>query len=1194
MPEAPEPKARPHPWKANRPEEGESPGFAGPSSLRAASSSCYAELQVTSNFTFLTGASHPDEFVQQAAALGHSAIAITDKNSLAGIVRAHIAAKEIGIPLAVGCRLEVNRQGHEVPSCLIPSALSILIYPTNRAAYGRLCRLLTLGKRRAPKGECHLTLHDLVDHHEGLLAVVVPPATLDQDFIEVLLGLKRHFDDDRLSLASSCVYGPDDRDRLKQLIMLSEHVNVPLAATNDAHYHAPSRRALQDVLTCIKHGCTIDQAGFRLFPNAERRLKSPAVMARLFAEHPQAVRRSVEVALRAAKFSLDELRYEYPDEVVPLGCTPMQHLINLTWQGAAKHYPQGVPPKVKGQIEHEFKLIDELQYAPYFLTVHDLVVFARSRGILCQGRGAAANSAICFCLGVTAVDPDRIDMLFERFVSKERNEPPDIDIDFEHERREEVIQYIYGKYGRDRAALTAEVITYRGRSAVREVGKALGLSLDCVDRLAKSVDWWLNDIADPNRLREMGMNPRDPTIIRLVALAGELLGFPRHLSQHVGGFVMTRGPLCECVPIENAAMPDRTVIEWDKDDIDALGMLKVDVLGLGMLTCIRKALEFLNQGRIPHEPQRTQRAQRNNLELAETHNHVQIIPPPFQGGGKGVGRAHEQPLTSENQSAHSPSGIGRFNSQHNLALAALYDPQGQRHDRRPKNTLTIDRGPQLNEPLLQWPLQLHTIPPEDPAVYDMICDADTIGVFQIESRAQMSMLPRLRPRSFYDLVIEVAIVRPGPIQGDMVHPYLRRRNRQEDVTYPDEKVKAVLAKTLGVPLFQEQAMSLAIVAAGFTPGEADQLRRAIAAWKTKGNQIAQFGERLMNGMIERGYDAAFAKRCFEQIKGFSGYGFPESHAASFALLVYVSAWIKKHFPAAFAAALLNSQPMGFYQPAQIVRDAREHGVTARPVDVNCSQWDCTLEQESLRLGMRLVRGLREEEAKKISQAVRDHGPFRSVESLWRAGGVRVVSLRRLAAADAFGSMGLDRQAALWQVRALRDESLPMFDQRETLSIDNSELRTQNSELSSLPFVTPLRKVIHDYTSIGLSLRAHPVSFIRQKLLERGVTPAIELKDELRWKHGRSIIVAGAVLVRQRPSTANGIVFFTLEDETGIANLIVRPDVYKRCRKAARHGVIVLARGRVERQGQVVHVLAQHIEDVSLETENLPSHSRDFH
>ena len=1157
MPEQPEPKTRQHPWRISH-EGVESAALSNPqSAIRPHGASlagrnpqfAYAELSVLSNFSFLRGASHPDELVQQAAALGHCAVAITDINTLAGIVRAHVVAKEAKIGLVVGCRLRLNQLDHQcLPSApgfaggpnthdvtdIDPPAkpgaegrgvpLDVLVYPTDRAAYGRLCRLLTLGKRRAPKGQCHLTLHDLIEHSDGLLAAVVPPTEADEAFVQCVRQLKDVFDDDRLSIAASCLYGEDDREHLNQLAALAEHVRVPLAATNAVHYHRPERRALQDVLTCIRCHCTVAEAGRLLHANAERHLKLADEMARLFAEHPEAIARSVAIVERAGGFSLDELRYEYPDEVCPPGLSAMQHLIELTRGGADACYPNGVPAKVQRQIDHELELIDELNYAPYFLTVHDLVVFARSRGILCQGRGAAANSAVCYFLGVTAVDPDRIDLLFERFVSKERNEPPDIDIDFEHERREEVIQYIYNKYGRDRAALTAEVITYRGRSAVREVGKALGLSLDCVDRLAKNMEWWQPDAIRTDTLRDMGLNPNDPTLRRLSALLGEILGFPRHLSQHVGGFVITRRPLCEMVPVENAAMPERTVIEWDKDDIDAMGMLKVDCLGLGMMTCIGKCLEMVN-----------------GIEVGDAKTQRHGGTEAQKGGG-------------------ADCGVEIRNSSF---------------------------------------LELHTIPPEDPRVYDMICNADTIGVFQVESRAQMSMLPRLRPRCYYDLVIEVAIVRPGPIQGDMVHPYLRRRNGEEPVTYPDAKVKRVLGKTLGVPLFQEQAMQLAIVAAGFTPGEADQLRRAIAAWKTKQKVIFTFGQRLIEGMTSNGYPREFAERCFRQIQGFSEYGFPESHAASFALLVYVSAWLKCYYPAAFAAALLNSQPMGFYAPAQIVRDAIDHGVEARPVDANESRWDCGLEeiadhksqitnrksQIALRLGMRQVKGLRQVEAEAMAEAVERCGRFASIESLWRASGVRIAALRKLANADGFGSMGLDRQAALWQIRALRDDEAPLFGQRHEGAEDGAP---------ALPEVPEARKVIQDYASVGLSLKAHPVSFIRHVLEKMHATPAEELADERQWPHGKRIAVAGTVLVRQRPGTASGIIFMTIEDETGIANLIVRPSIYERCRRAVRSGVIVLAHGIVERQGQVVHVQVQRICDISDRLQDLLATSRDFH
>ncbi len=1121
----------------------------------------------------------------------------------------------------------------------------MLVYPTDRAAYGRLCRLLSLGKRRASKGQCDLAVHDLFEHQEGLLAVVVPPADLDGDFVEVMRGLTGVFDGDRLSIAASRLYGPDDEDRLRQLRALAQHVGVPLVATNDVHYHEASRRALQDVLACIRHGCTVADAGLRLFPHAERHLKSPEEMGRLFATEPGALARSAEIAARAA-FSLDELRYQYPEETCPPGRSPMQHLSELARSGAAQRYPRGVPEKVARQLEHELRLIEELDYPRYFLTVHDIVLFARGRGILCQGRGAAANSAVCYCLGVTAVDPDRIDLLFERFVSRERKEPPDIDIDFEHERREEVIQYLYRKYGRDRAALTAEVISYRGRSAVREVGKALGLSLDCVERLAGNLDWWDHDGLAPERLRELGLNPQDPTVANFLGLVRELLGFPRHLSQHVGGFVITRDPLCELVPIENAAMEDRTVIEWDKDDIDAMGMLKVDVLGLGMLTCIRKAFALINGATKRRSDEATKGRQDGGGENLSRSGGVaegdDSGTPDLSGNAEnaapGAIRADDAIASCGNLGsiehcrracpaeqgrlpaapANSPGLAGRVVDAGRAGNLDGHDDMrplshGSHEGRRSHSPGTDQKPGTEEQPCIASPsslrrfvassLALHTVPPEDPAVYDMICAADTVGVFQVESRAQMSMLPRLRPRCFYDLVIEVAIVRPGPIQGNMVHPYLRRRNGEEPVTFPSEAVRDVLGKTLGVPLFQEQAMKLAIVAAGFTPDEADQLRRSMAAWKRKGDQIERFGRRLIEGMVARGYALEFAQRCFEQIKGFSEYGFPESHAASFALLVYVSAGLQKHHPAAFAAALINSQPMGFYAPAQIVRDAAAHGVEVRPVDVNRSALDCTLEESdeatkrrsdeggelSLRLGLRLVRGLGEEEALRITAAVKSHGPVASIAALWRASGARVSTLRHLAAADAFGSMDLDRQAALWEIRALREEELPLFGEKTPGVISAAEMTP-----GVLPRIPAPRKVIQDYAAIGLSLKAHPVSFLREHLAARGAVPAAQFADARLWPHGSRAAVAGMVLVRQRPGTASGIVFMTLEDETGTANLIVRPPVYERYRRAARHGVLVLARGRVERQGAVVHLLAESIESAEQELGGLLVQSHDFH
>jgi len=1185
MPEAPPGKPRAHPARCNslplgeggerrEPCEGgrevvggplrhDDPASPRPSPLSAgegAEPAAYVELQVATNFTFLTGASHPDEYVQQAAQLGYPAVGVTDVNTLAGIVRAHVAAKQCDVQLVVGCRLmftdaETQRQSDEVRSDAMPvtsslrlcvsASLSVLVFPTSINAYGNLCQLLTRGKRRAPKGECHLTFHDLFEYHEGLLAVVLPPPVLDDRFIDTLRGLQHVLDPatDRLSLAMHRLYEQDDDLRCRQIADLGDHLNIPLVATNDVHYHTPDRRPLQDVLTCIRHGCTIHEAGLRLFPNAERCLKAPDEMQRLFIDYPQALQRSVDIADQCRGFNLDQLRCQYPEETCPDSMTPIEYLRTLTWEGARTRLadvanlrdeetrrqrdevkgaePQrtsslrlsvslsldddSVSPSLLAQIEHEFALIEELNYARYFLTVHDLVVFARSRGILCQGRGAAANSAVCYCLGITNVDPTRVDLLFERFISRERNEPPDIDIDFEHERREEVIQYIYRKYGRDRAALTAEVISYRGRSAIRDVGKALGLSLDTIDRIAKNLDWFDNSIASEQRLREIGVNPKDPTVQLLVQLANEILGFPRHLSQHVGGFVITQRPLCELVPIENAVMEDRTVIEWDKDDIDAMGMLKVDCLGLGMMTCISKCLSMIN------------------------------------------------------------------------ACSGISAPRS---------------------------LQLHTIPPEDPAVYDMCCRADTVGVFQIESRAQMSMLPRLKPRCYYDLVIEVAIVRPGPIQGNMVHPYLRRRNGEEEPHYPNAEIEKVLGKTLGVPLFQEQAMALSIVAAGFTPGQADDLRRAMAAWGRKGRIVEGFGEKIYAGMVRNGYSAEYAKQTFEQIKGFGEYGFPESHAASFALLVYTSAWLKRHHPAAFAASLINSQPMGFYAPAQIIRDAKEHSVEVRPVDVNFSGWDCCLEsrdaetqrrsdevggEPALRLGMRLVKGLKQDDAQAILDAVQQHGRFHNIADLYRASGVSAAAMKRLASADAFQSMGLDRQQSLWEVRQLRDEKLPLFDERRP----TSSLR--HSVSPSLPPVSDWRKVVHDYANVGLSLKEHPLAFMRDRLDGLGVTPSVELRAEHLCPNGMPISVAGIVLVRQRPGTASGVVFMTLEDETGVANLIVRPRIFERYRKAARHSVVMLARGTIERQGEVVHVMVRSLHDLGADGSNLPDvKARNFH
>ncbi|MEO1699914.1 MAG: error-prone DNA polymerase [Planctomycetota bacterium] len=1105
MPEHPAEKLNPHPLRAGvargAPPGGPPSAAEGP--LERASSvdaHPYAELAVTSNFSFLRGASHPEELVRRAADLGHRFVSIADRNSLAGVVRAHVAAQEAGIPLCVGARLAFD------PALVTLEGRppEVVVYPTDRAAYGRLSRLLTTGKLRAEKGACSLALDELLGASEGLHAVVLPPwldparprgRTDDEGFAQAVDALRGAFGPDRMSLGAAVLGGPDDRGDLERLERLGARAGVPLVAVGDVHYHARPRRALQDVLTAIRHGRTVDEAGHALFPNSERHLKSGAETARLFAGRPELLARSVEIAEAASAFSLAELRYDYPSEVRADGRSALETLVAETWRGARERYGGTVPDGVRARVEHEFALIEDLEYAPYFLTVHDIVRFARSRGILCQGRGAAANSAVCYCLGVTAVDPDRVDLLFERFLSKERGEPPDIDIDFEHERREEVLQYVYERYGRQRAALTGVVISYRGRSAVRDVGKALGFSAEIVDRLAKDMEWWTDTLSGADALQKHGLDPRAPASRRLVGLVGELLGFPRHLSQHVGGFVITEDRLSEMVPIENASMPNRTVIEWDKDDIEALGILKVDLLGLGMLTAIRKTFELIEES--------------------------------------GADPGFEVPES------------GGFT--------------------------------------------MHTIPAEDPAVYGMISEADTMGVFQIESRAQMSMLPRLRPAEFYDLVIEVAIVRPGPIQGDMVHPYLRRREGTEAVTYPSPAVRRVLEKTLGVPLFQEQAMALAVVAAGFTPGEADKLRRAMAAWKRKGDLMKRYGEKLVDGMVDNGYDEEFAQRIFRQLEGFSEYGFPESHAASFALLVYVSSWLKLYHPGAFCGALINAQPMGFYAPAQLVQDAERHGVDVRPIDVNASRWDCTMEGSALRLGMRLVKGLRREDGDAIVAARARLGrSFGTLEELQRTSGLPASRLKPLAAADAYGSLSLDRQGALWGVRSLRRTPAAepdLFSGLDAGAGDGAE---------ALPRIAPLQEVIRDYRSAGLSLKDHPVRFLREDLERRGARTAAELLDPERSPNGARVAVAGLVLVRQRPATAKGIIFITLEDETGVANLVVHPKTYERHRADARHGVVLFVRGKIDRAGTVVHVVANRIEAIDGDARGMRRGSRDFH
>jgi error-prone DNA polymerase len=1098
----------------------------------------YAELAVTTNFSFLRGASHPGEMVARADELKLAAIGIADRNSFAGVVRAYDEAKDRTIKLLVGTRL-VTADDFEV-----------LTYPTDRQAYGRLCQLLTEGNLKAKKGKCHLTFEQILDASEGQIFIALPPPALFARphpaasrppspcrgglFTERLSALA-HAAPGRTFLAGAHYHRGDEPRRLGLLAELGERLGAPLVAVNDVHYHAPERRPLRDVVTCIREKCTLSQAGFRLAVNAERHLKSPAEMARLFKNFPDAIARTVKIA-KACTFSLGELKYEYPDEPVPPGKTAQQHLEDLTWAGAAERYPKdqfpnGVPTEVKEQVNEELALIAKLDYARYFLTVHDVVAYARKvKNILCQGRGSAANSAVCFCLGITEVNPNESRLLFARFISANRNEPPDIDVDFEHERREEVIQYIYERYGRHRAAICATVVHYRARRAIREVGKVLGLTEDITAALAKTV-WGTGDELPDDHIRQAGLDPANPAIRQAVELADALTGFPRHLSQHVGGFVLTREPLDQTVPIGNAAMAERTFIEWDKDDIDTLKLMKVDVLALGMLSCLRRGLDLL-----------------------KTHY------------GK------------------------------DYSLASI-----------PKDGTD-----------------------DAPEVYDMLSRADSIGVFQVESRAQMSMLPRLKPQCFYDLVIEVAIVRPGPIQGDMVHPYLRRRDRIDPEHYPSpdpaqgpaDELENVLKRTLGVPLFQEQAMQIAIDAAKFTPDEADGLRRAMATFRHNGT-VHLFEDKFIHGMVRRGYERAFAERCFEQIKGFGEYGFPESHAASFALLVYASAWIKCRYPDVFCAAILNSQPMGFYQPAQLVRDARAHGVEVRQADVNFSDWDCTLEQapslpaparggvngaprdacvagtpgggHAVRLGFRIIGGLAEKELEKLI-AARGNG-FSSIERLAAVAGVSRFTIERLAEADAFRSLGLDRRAALWAARRLdvigistaRRTAAPTLPSggsgrgHDPLPLLAPHLSDElfPEQAVALPAMPLSEHVVEDYVATGLSLKAHPVSFFRGRLDALGALRNVDLRsDDMR--QDSKITVAGLVLVRQRPGTSKGVVFMTLEDETDIANIIVWPKVFEKNRRTVMTARFLAVRGRLQRAGLVIHVVADSFVDLSAE------------
>ena len=1025
----------------------------------------YAELQVTSHFSFLRGASSCEELLAQAAMCGIEAVAVVDRNSVAGVVRAHEAAKATGVRLIIGCRLD------------LADGMSLLVYPTDRLAYARLCRLLSLGKKRAGKARCILHWDDVAAHAEGLVAVLLPDEADDQ--CAFWLRRMRDVFSDRAYLALTLRRRPNDQLRLHDLSQLAGSLRVPTVVTNDVLFHVPARRQLQDIVTAIRNHVTIDELGLKRERHADRYLKPAEEMHRLFARYPEALARTLEVAKRC-RFSLEELKYQYPEERDDPTISPQETLEKLTWEGAEYRYPEGVPESVTASLKHELQLIARLEYAPYFLTVNSIVRYARSQDILCQGRGSAANSAVCFVLGITSIDPGRNDLLFERFVSEERREPPDIDVDFEHERREIVMQWVFDTYGRDRAALCSTVIRYRTKGALRDVGKALGLTEDLISTISAQVWAWSEEGVDPRHIEELNLNLSDRRLRLALDLARQLSGAPRHLSQHPGGFVLTHDRLDELVPIEPAAMADRQVIEWDKDDIDALRFMKVDCLALGMLSCMKRGLDFLSQH-------------------------------------KGIN----------------------------------YD--------------------------------LATIPAEDPRTYAMIRKADTLGTFQIESRAQMSMLPRVKPRTYYDLVVQVAIVRPGPIQGDMVHPYLRRRQGLEPVHYPKPELEKVLGKTLGVPLFQEQAMRVAIECAGFTPGEADMLRKSMATFKFTGG-VSAFKDKLIKGMTDRGYEAEFAEKTFSQLEGFGSYGFPESHAASFALIAYASAWLKCWHPDVFCAALLNAQPMGFYAPAQIVRDAVDHGVEVRPVCVNESRWDCTLEplnpdtdRLAVRLGLRMVKGLSNAHGALI--ATRRAGePYGSIDDTWQRARVPVHALERLAEADAFRpSLGLARRDALWALKGLPDEPLPLFaaaSEREAGTV--AQLKEPLVRLRDL---TDGSEVVADYSHTGLSLRSHPVSFLRADLARRRIincAEAMSARDKL-W-----VEAAGIVLVRQRPGSAKGVMFITLEDESGIANLVVWPKIFEKHRRIILTAGMFAVKGRIQREGEVVHLVAHTLTDLSAE------------
>lgn len=1020
----------------------------------------YTELQVTSNFSFLRGASHPEELMQQASNYGYREIAITDRNTLAGVVRAYAAAKSKGIRLITGCRLDLI------------DGVSLLAYPTNKSSYEQLCTLLTKGNLRTEKGECDLYKKDVYEHSKGLKFIVIPPASLntsfdfENDFKNTLAEYAEAFGSD-LYIGATRSYQSNDFKKLFRLNQLAQHYNIPLIATNDVRYHNPERRELQDVLTCIREKCTIYNAGFLLHENAERFLKSNDEMHRLFRQYPDAIQKTQEL-VEACQFSLDSLKYVYPEELTTEGRTPQEELTMLAWQGAKQMFGDAIPEKTVATIKHELAFIEQMNYASYFLTVYDIVRYAREQKILCQGRGSAANSTVCYCLGITSVNPTKFDLLFERFLSASRNEPPDIDVDFEHERREEVMQYIYNKYGRDRAAIVATVTQQHQKGAIRDVGKAMGLSVDMVDKLAKSIWEFTTEWFDEKRMHNEGINLNEDHLKKVLSLTKQYIGFPRQLGQHTGGFVISQNKLSGLCPILNARMENRTCIEWNKDDIDILKFLKIDVLALGMLSCIRKC-----------------------FDLARQH--------------------------------------------YNLDLT------------------------------------LANIPQDDAAVYEMTSHGDTIGVFQIESRAQQSMLPRLKPKCFYDLVIEVAIVRPGPIQGDMVHPYLRRRDGIEPVTYPSKELEEILGRTLGVPLFQEQAMRIAIVAAGFTPTEADELRKSMATFKVHG-MVKQFHDKLINGMLGNGYTQEYADRVFKQLEGFGSYGFPESHAASFALLVYVSAWIKYYYPDVFACGLLNAQPMGFYAPAQLIQDARNHNVIFRSIDINYSLWDNTLQEKvnkycAVRLGFREIKGIREEDIQVLVSARKKL--FASINEILDVG-VSINTLERLADADAFRSLNLDRRQALWEITALRDNPIGLFKGQVS--------ETASEKNISLPQLSLSEHVVQDYASTSFSLKAHPVSFIRDKLNMLHITPT---KNLITGNDGDIIKVAGLVLVRQRPGTAGGICFITIEDETGTANLVVFKNLFENIyRKEILQSKLLMVEGKLQKEGEVIHVIVRHCENWS--------------